>query len=85
MQASVPELAELKGEPEHILKMYGLDKNGGGGDFAKNCLLARRLCERGVRFVQVFNKGWDHHASIYDALPRSAKGVDQACAASSPT
>jgi hypothetical protein len=80
MQTSVPELAELKGEPDHILKLYGLDKNAQGGDFAKNCLLARRLVERGVRFVQVFNKGWDHHQSIYDALPRSARGVDRACA-----
>ncbi|MEM1295221.1 MAG: DUF1501 domain-containing protein [Verrucomicrobiota bacterium] len=81
MQTSVPELADLKGEPDHILKLYGLDGTGPGGDFAKNCLLARRLVERGVRFVQVFNKGWDHHQSIYTALPRSAQKVDQACAA----
>ncbi|MEM7143829.1 MAG: DUF1501 domain-containing protein [Verrucomicrobiota bacterium] len=80
MQTSVPELASLKDEPDHIKRLYGLDGNGEGGDFAKNCLLARRLCERGVRFVQIFNKGWDHHASIYDALPRSAGKVDQACA-----
>lgn len=80
MQTSVPELAGLKSEPEHVLDMYGLDQNGEGGKFAKNCLLARRLVERGVRFVQVFNKGWDHHANIYGALPRQAKAVDQACA-----
>lgn len=80
MQSSVPELADVASEPEHVRKLYGLDKGGNGGDFARNCLLARRLCERGVRFVQVFNKGWDHHANIYGSLPRSARGVDQACA-----
>lgn len=81
MQAAVPDLADFASEPEHILKMYGLGENKRGKDFAKNCLLARRLVERGVRFVQVFNKGWDHHQSIYSAIPNSAKGVDQACAA----
>lgn len=81
MQTSVPELADLKSEPKHILKMYGLNNSGAGGDFAKNCLLARRLVESGVRFVQVLNKGWDHHQSIYTALPRSAQTADQACAA----
>lgn len=80
MQTSVPELADFKSEPEHILKQYGLSSDGGGGDFAKNCLLARRLVERGVRFVQVFNKGWDHHQNIYAALPNAARKVDQACA-----
>ena len=80
MQTSVPELAGLDSEPDSILDMYGLDENGQGGDFAKNCLLARRLVERGVRFVQVFNKGWDHHANIYGALPWQAKAVDQSCA-----
>ena len=68
MQTSVPELADFKSEPEHILKLYGLRSGGEGEDFAKNCLLARRLVERGVRFVQVFNKGWDHHQNIYGAL-----------------
>lgn len=80
MQSSVPELADLKNEPAHIRKLYGLNENGEGGDFAKNCLLARRLVERGVRFVQVFNKGWDHHQNIYKTLPISARRVDQACA-----
>ncbi|MEM9160519.1 MAG: DUF1501 domain-containing protein [Verrucomicrobiota bacterium] len=80
MQTSVPELADVKEEPEHILDLYGLNKNGVGGTFAKNCLLARRLVERGVRFVQIFNKGWDHHQDIYTGLPRQALGVDQACA-----
>ncbi len=80
MQTSVPELADFASEPEHILQMYGLDQSKAGQDFAKNCLLTRRLIERGVRFVQVFNKGWDHHQSIYSALPNSARKVDQACA-----
>lgn len=80
MQTSVPELADLQSEPDHIRKLYGLDGNGAGGDFAKNCLLARRLVERGVRFVQIFNKGWDHHQSIYTSLPRQARGADQVCA-----
>lgn len=80
MQTSVPELAALNGEPKHVLKLYGLDHNAEGGSFAKNCLLARRLCERGVRFVQIFNKGWDHHQNIYGLLPKSARQVDRACA-----
>ncbi|MEM9018340.1 MAG: DUF1501 domain-containing protein [Verrucomicrobiota bacterium] len=80
MQTSVSELADLKSESASSLGLYGLNENGEGEDFAKNCLLARRLVERGVRFVQIFNKGWDHHANIYKALPISAKRVDQACA-----
>jgi len=80
MQTSVPELADLSNEPNHVLNLYGLQPGGVGGAFAKNCLLARRLVERGVRFVQVFAKGWDHHQNIYGALPGSARGVDQACA-----
>jgi hypothetical protein len=84
MQASVPDLVDLNSEPEHILKQYGLrDAQGkdSGSQFAGNCLLARRLVEKGVRFVQVFAKGWDHHQAIYGALPRSVGIVDQACAA----
>ncbi len=80
MQTAVPELADLKSEPEHVLNLYGLNKEASGGAFGKNCLLARRLIERGVRFVQIFNKGWDHHQSIYTGLPRQARNVDQACA-----
>ncbi len=83
MQTSVPELVDFNSEPEHILKQYGIvDPRGRetGSDFARNCLLARRMVEKGVRFVQVFAKGWDHHADIYGALPRSIRNVDQACA-----
>ena len=83
MQTSVPDLVDLTREPEHILKQYGLRDDEGqesGSDFARNCLLARRLVEKGVRFVQIFAQGWDHHAAIYKALPRSARTVDRACA-----
>ena len=84
MQTSVPDLVDINTEPEHILKMYGLRDAEGAKkyypDFARNCLLARRLVEKGVRFVQVFAHGWDHHEGIYTALPRSVGKVDQACA-----
>lgn len=83
MQTSVPDLVDIDHEPEHILKQYGLrDAEGqkSGSDFARNCLLARRLVEKGVRFVQIFAQGWDHHAAIYNALPNSAQTVDRACA-----
>ncbi|MEM6691736.1 MAG: DUF1501 domain-containing protein [Planctomycetota bacterium] len=84
MQSSVPDLVDLSSEPEHILRQYGLnDAQTVTADsaFARNCLRARRLIEEGVRFVQVFAKGWDHHADIYTALPRSVRKVDKACAA----
>ncbi len=83
MQTSVPDLVDFSSEPEHILNQYGLANEQGkttGSDFARNCLLARRLVEQGVRFVQVFAKGWDHHSGIYSALPKSVSNVDQACA-----
>jgi hypothetical protein len=62
MQASVPELMDLSGEPQHILDMYGTD--GADGSFAANCLLARRLAERGVRFIHLYHRGWDHHGDL---------------------
>ncbi len=83
MQTSVPDLVDINTEPEHILKMYGLGHAEGAKSdsaFGRNCLLARRLVEKGVRFVQVFAQGWDHHEDIYTALPRSVGRVDQACA-----
>ena len=82
MQTSVPDLVDIDSEPEHILNQYGLDNGKGGksqNDFARSCLLARRLVEKGVRFVQVFARGWDHHEDIYDLLPKSVNKVDQAC------
>ncbi len=79
MQASVPDLMDLSGESSDTLAMYGTD--GGDGTFASNCLLARRLSERGVRFVQVYHRGWDHHGSIKSSMEITAREVDQASAA----
>jgi hypothetical protein len=62
MQASVPELMDLSDEPEHILEMYGAKP--GDGSYASNCLLARRLAERGTRFIQLYHRGWDHHGDL---------------------
>ena len=62
MQTSVPELADLADEPQHILDMYGAKP--GDGTYASNCLLARRLAERGVRFIQLYHRGWDHHGGL---------------------
>ena len=79
MQTSVPGLMNIKSEPKHIHEMYGT--NPGKSSFANNCLLARRLVERGVRFVQLFDQGWDHHGGVFDNLPKKAKQVDQPIAA----
>ncbi|MEW4486769.1 DUF1501 domain-containing protein [Thalassoglobus sp. JC818] len=62
MQTSVPELMDMSGEPKHILDMYGATP--GDGSYASNCLLARRLAERGVRFIQLYHRGWDHHGGL---------------------
>lgn len=80
MQTSVPELSDMRGEPQHILDMYGV-KQPGDGSFASNCLLARRMLERGVRFVQLYHRGWDHHGDIEKKMPATAKLTDQASAA----
>ena len=62
MQTSVPDLADVSDEPQHILDMYGAKP--GDGSYASNCLLARRLAERGVRFIQLYHRGWDHHGGL---------------------
>lgn len=62
MQTSVPELADVSDEPQHVLDMYGAKP--GDGSYASNCLLARRLAERGVRFIQLYHRGWDHHGGL---------------------
>ena len=80
MQASVPELSDMRDEPQHILDLYGV-KQPGDGSFASNCLLARRMLERGVRFVQLYHRGWDHHGDIEKKMPASAKLTDQPSAA----
>ena len=80
MQSSVPELADVSGEPEHIYSMYGEDSRK-PGTFAANCLLARRLAERNVRFIQLYHRGWDHHGGLTEKLPALARDTDQASAA----
>jgi hypothetical protein len=80
MQTSVPELTDMAKEPQHILDMYGV-KRPGDGTYASNCLLARRLAERGVRFIQLYHRGWDHHGDIVNAMPIAAQETDQATAA----
>jgi hypothetical protein len=80
MQSSVPELTDFGKEPRHILDLYGV-KHPGDGSFASNCLMARRLAERGVRFIQLYHRAWDHHNEIEKDMPISAKDVDQASAA----
>lgn len=80
MQTAVPELTDMSSESQHTLDMYGVKKPG-DGSFASNCLLARRLLERGVTFVQLYHRGWDHHGGIADNMPVAAKHTDQASAA----
>jgi hypothetical protein len=79
MQTSVPELMDISDEPQHVLDLYGTE--GGDGSFASNCLLARRLAERGVRFIQLYHRGWDHHGNIKQGSQVTAKLVDQGTAA----
>ncbi|HRX82671.1 MAG TPA: DUF1501 domain-containing protein, partial [Pirellulaceae bacterium] len=79
MQTSVPELMDVKDEPEHVFEAYGT--KGGDGTFAANCLLARRLAERGVRFIQLYHRGWDHHGNIKNSVKGTATEVDQPTAA----
>jgi len=80
MQSSVPDLADISQEPDHVLAAYGPDVNR-PGTFARNCLLARRLAERDVRFVQLFHMGWDHHSKLATKLPQQCATVDQPAAA----
>lgn len=79
MQTAVPELMDISREPKHIHKLYGTQP--GRASFANNCLLARRLVERGVRFVQLFDSGWDHHSKVFDNLRKKTTEVDQPMAA----
>ena len=80
MQTSVPSLMDLKSEPDHIFEMYGPDSRK-AGTYASNCLLARRLAERGVRFIQLYHRGWDQHNDLPRDISLQAKGTDQASAA----
>ncbi|MFN7933055.1 MAG: DUF1501 domain-containing protein [Bryobacteraceae bacterium] len=78
MQTSVPELTDLSKEPESTYKLYGEEARK-GGTFTNAALMARRLAERGVRFVQIYHRGWDVHNNLPDVLPAQCKDVDQAC------
>ena len=80
MQASVPELLDLRSEPEEVFGLYGADARK-PGTYAANCLLARRMAERGVRFIQLFHRGWDQHGDLPRQLRAQCKDTDQATAA----
>jgi hypothetical protein len=80
MQASVPELTDLSGEPAATFDLYGPESRK-PGTYAANCLLARRLAERGVRFIQLFHRGWDQHIAITKQLPNQCRDTDQPSAA----
>jgi hypothetical protein len=80
MQASVPELTELSKEPKELLDQYGPDAQK-PGTFAYNCVLARRLAERGVRFIQLYHRDWDHHAKLPTGMPKRCVETDQPAAA----
>lgn len=79
MQSSAPELMDLGREPQHVLEMYGAEP--GKSSFANNCLLARRLIERGVRFVQLFHESWDQHGNLVADLKKNCEDTDRPCAA----
>jgi len=79
MQTSVPELVDLSDEPQEVLDTYGAKL--GDGSYASNCLLARRMAERGVRFIQLYHRAWDHHGGIKRAMEVTSKEVDQPTAA----
>src|SRR4029079_11030172 len=76
MQTSVPELTDLSKEPEHTFELYGPDASN-PGTYSANCLLARRLAERGVRFIQLYHRAWDHHSGLPKAIRTTCQHVDQ--------
>ena len=80
MQASVPDVVDFSDEPEHVLRMYGEDVHT-PGSYAANCLLARRLAEKDVRFIQLYHQGWDQHGNLVKSITRQCKETDQPTAA----
>ncbi len=80
MQTSVPEVTQLSNEPDHVFERYGPDSRK-PGTFAANCLLARRLAERNVRFIQLYHPGWDHHGNLPGGIRQQCRETDQPCAA----
>lgn len=79
MQSSAPELIDIAKEPPHVLEMYGAEP--GKASFANSCLLARRLVERGVRFVEIFHEAWDQHGELVKDLTKNCQNTEKACAA----
>jgi len=80
MQASIPDVVDTADEPESVFEAYGKDSRD-PGTYAANCLMARRLAERGVKFIQLYHRGWDHHAGLPKGLPTQCNKTDQASAA----
>ena len=80
MQTSIPDVTDVSSEPEHVFDMYGKDSRT-PGTFAANCLLARRLCEKGVRFIQLYHPGWDQHGGLPEGISRQCMETDQPSAA----
>ncbi|MCA9257577.1 MAG: DUF1501 domain-containing protein, partial [Planctomycetales bacterium] len=80
MQTSTPDLTDISDEPQHVLDMYGPDVHK-PGSYARNCLLARRMAERDVRFVQLYHMGWDQHDNLPDHLSKQCRDTDQPSAA----
>jgi len=80
MQRSIPEVADLSSEPKHVLDLYGPEAQQ-PGSYAANCLMARRLVERGVRFVQLYHRGWDHHEDLPSSIRNKCRQTDQPSAA----
>jgi hypothetical protein len=81
MQSSVPELTDFSNEPQSVIDMYGIKDDGVDGGYARNCLLARRMVERGVRFIQLMHRGWDQHSDLPQQIRGQCKDVDQPSAA----
>lgn len=80
MQASIPEVADMSNEPESVFKEYGPDSKN-PGSYASNCIMARRLIEKGVQFVQLYHQGWDHHGSLPGGIKNQCRQTDQPSAA----
>ncbi|MEI6536457.1 MAG: DUF1501 domain-containing protein, partial [Verrucomicrobiaceae bacterium] len=80
MQSSVPDLTDMSKESKETLEMYGV-KLPGDGSFASNCLLARRMAERGVRMIQLYHRGWDHHGNLVEGMKSAAEETDRSSAA----
>ncbi|MCH7224688.1 DUF1501 domain-containing protein [Haloferula sp. A504] len=81
MQSAAPDLMDFSSESKQTMDLYGLEEGASKASFGRNCLLARRMIERGVRFVQVYDGGWDHHSQVANGIKDKARDIDQPCAA----